>query len=135
MSIETTVHYVVHYRYPWDYDDDSPSGIGDHTLQWDDSSKAIEATTDDEARLASLAEEFRRPRSGRNFSEYESFVTKIVKHVHEETDDGFVRDTEFEVTLPSARRCPCGQTYWPIKGEKACHILEYVSPRLVPRDS
>ena len=63
MSIETTVHYVVHYRYPWDYDDDSPSGIGDHTLQWDDSSKAIEATTDDEARLASLAEEFRRPRN------------------------------------------------------------------------
>ena len=127
MSIETTVHYVVHYRYPWDYDDDSPSGIGDHTLQWDDSSKAIEATTDDEASLASLAEELRRPRN--------SFVTKIVKHVHEETDDGFVRNTEFEVTLPSARRCPCGQTYWPIKGEKACHTLEYVSPRLVPRDS
>jgi len=121
-----TVRYVVHYRYPWDDEDDSPSGIGDHMLVWDDAHKGIVASTDVEAQLASLGDEFRQPCSGWYFRNQRAFPVKIVKHVHEEAADGFVRNTEFDVPLPHSGRCPCSKVYWPIKGEQACHLLTAV---------
>jgi hypothetical protein len=125
-SAVCTVRYVVHYRYPWDDEDDSPSGIGDHMLAWGDAHKDITASTDVEAQLASLSDEFRQPCSGWHFREQRAFPVKIVKHVHEETADGFVRDTELEVPLPRSERCPCGKVYWPVNGEQACHSLTAV---------
>lgn len=43
-------NYRLTYMDPYEFDDDSPSGIGDHDIWWGKESTVFEAQTDEEAR-------------------------------------------------------------------------------------
>lgn len=120
-TTKRTVTYRLTYTYPTCYDD---GGTG-HDTYWGDSTETLIATSDREAQLASLDDKYRRPEHcyhGRR-----SHPVKITKVVVEETADGFSRRTETIVPLPQAKQCACGKTYWPVKGETACHKVVEVS--------
>lgn len=118
--------YTIHYRYPTCYDD----GLPFHDEFYNDAAKVVEVKTDSEAQVASLADEFHRKEycyHGRH-----SYTTKITKKVTETAEDGWVRVTESEVPRPTKKRCPCGQQYWPVLGEKPCHELRRKSDKQAP---
>ena len=121
-KVERNVLYIIHYKYSWVFDDDSPSGIGDHITNWSATNEVLEATTDREAQLASMASKFH---------DNDHLITGIEKVVHEVTSDGFERTTTSKVPLPHSKTCPCGKVYWPIKGETACHELITLKDRKV----
>lgn len=111
------VSYKIYFTYPTCFDDGGPF----HDEYWSNSSKDIDAKTDKAAQLASLGEEFHKKEHCRH-GRY-ARPTKIEKTVVETTADGFERTTTTEVTLPRSRRCDCGVSYMPIRGETACHTL------------
>lgn len=117
--IKKTVKYVVHYKYPWCFDDGGPF----HDQLWGDNQAVVEAKTDKQAQAASLDDQFWSKANCYCRGGETSYTTKIVKHVHEETDDGFIRDTQVDIPRPTSKRCACGKQYWPVLGEKRCHKL------------
>lgn len=115
-----TITYIVHYKYPWCYDDD----FLEHDQNWGDSFKVVEVDNDHDAQIASMSDEFRKPEycyHGRN-----AYPFKIVKRIYEKTEEGFERTIEEEIPLPQRKRCVCGVYYWPIRDEKPCHELVLV---------
>lgn len=122
--MEASTTYSIEYMYQSCFDD---GGLGhditDHTAE-----VKIEADSDESAQIISLGEGgWRRPKHCYDQA-YGPSPTRIVKRIHEETEDGFTRDTTEYVPLPRNRQCPCGNRYWPIRGEKACHELVEVGP-------
>lgn len=125
-KVTRKVSYRIAYAYPWCFDDDSPSGIGDHQVNWTRTGKDIDVRTDREAQLASFGPEFHGS-VGCHCSNARAHPTAIIKTVVERTADGFERTTQTKVPLPRSRECACGKVYWPVKGEKACHELKPVA--------
>lgn len=113
-----SVKYIIHYRYPYCIDD---GGEG-HDLLWDNSSEIIDAESDFDTALVSIDERFNQ-RESCNHGRYSS-VTKIEKVMREKCANGFERTIKSELAIPRSRQCPCGKVYWPICGERACHILQ-----------
>jgi len=114
-----TVQYEIHYAYPYCFET-SPEQI-DHDLAWGEEIEIVEARTDREAQRISLEDRFWKRESCRHGRSYHT--TKIVKRIHEETADEFVRDTEKEISRPKWRQCACGLRYWPVLDQRACHEL------------
>ena len=42
--------YVLKYGQPFEYDDDSPSGVGDHEIRWSEEQRTFKAENSEEAR-------------------------------------------------------------------------------------
>ena len=42
--------YILIYRQPHEYDDDSPSGVGDHEIRWNENQRSFQAENTEEAR-------------------------------------------------------------------------------------
>lgn len=119
-NIQTTATYSVEVSVPWCFDDGHPV----HDQGWEKKIEPIEANSDREAQLLSL--ELRKPEfcyHGRY-----SITHRIIKTVREVTEDGFERETSYDIPVPRKKKCPCGREYWPVKGEEACHAI-------VPADS
>ncbi len=42
--------YILKYGQPYEYDEDSPSGIGDHQIGWSEAQRSFKAENSEEAR-------------------------------------------------------------------------------------
>lgn len=121
---ERMIQYFVLYNYYSCYDD---GGIG-HDTSVGSSSISIDVSTDIEARLAAqdLARAYSKKAKGCHCHPGPSYVTGVFKKIYEKTEDGFERREEVTLKLPKIEKCPCGKTYTPLRGEKACHELKEV---------
>ena len=124
MGITRNVKYEAEYHYWSCYDD---GGLG-HDISSNKATTTLKSTNDKDARIEAQNADREYQKRGKSCHDQPGppYVVKVIKTVHEKTDDGFERTTKIDLSLPTIKRCPCGKSYVPLRGEKACHELREV---------